>query len=154
MELAVVTALAVLGLLTVLVALRDDAVVAPSVPGRPDWDPLPTPSDLVRTDFGLRMPGYDPVRVEVAFDALADAYADLLAEADAATIARARRRAEDRLARERGLAAADAPTPEGTSAGDPPLGALTGPGDVPADSTAEELRAEAALDALRRDDRP
>lgn len=96
MIVAVLAALA--GLATVLVALyRDDAVVAPPAPAAPEWDPLPAPADLGRVDFPLSVPGYEPATVDVAFESLARAYADLLAEAPPAVRARAHRRASLRL---------------------------------------------------------
>jgi hypothetical protein len=119
MPLLVAAALALVGLAVVAVALwRDDDVDAPG-PGAPDWDPLPLPGDLARIDFGLRVPGYDPATVDVTFDALVAAYADLLAEADPATRDRARRRVEQRLARAvapDGASGGPAPTSTGSSA--------------------------------------
>jgi hypothetical protein len=171
MELVVPAVLAALGYLAVVAALlRDSAVPAP-VPPQPDWDPLPTPADLARTDFGLRVPGYDPVTVDTAFETLAQAYADLLVEADPAAVARARRRAEERLAegadhtqdrrarpssvRPRDgvggwrAAAPDPAEPAGPAdTADPPAGALGSP--AAPDGAADALRAEAALDALRQ----
>ena len=147
-------ALAILGLVVVLVALqRDDAVDLPA-PRAPDWGPLPSRSDLARTDFPLRVPGYDPASVDLALEALADAYGDLLAEADPATIERARRRAEarlglDRQAEDDGLDTVLEPVrSDGGEQADAVLPAAT-----EAELNRDALRTEVALDTLRRSTR-
>jgi hypothetical protein len=156
MEIIVVAVIAVAGLLVVLLALQRDAEIDLPAPQAPDWGPLPTRSDLAHTEFPLRVPGYDPASVDLAFDALADSYADLLAEADRATIARARRRAELRLGRDdddRRAAPADG---LGTAleaadpSSEPAAAAGLGP-PTAAELTRDALRTEVALDALRRD---
>jgi hypothetical protein len=123
------------GLVTVLVALQLDRPLDPE-PIQPDWDVLPDPSDLARVSFPVSVSGYDPATVEVTFEALAAAYADLLAVADARTIERARRRAALRL----GVAPEDAVSAMGSIPELKPPYRISG--------TAEELRAAAALAAL------
>jgi hypothetical protein len=83
----------VLGLAAVLIAYYRDPPIAEQRVVQPDWDLLPDPSDLARTDFPLAIPGYEAASVEIHFDTLSRAYADLLASATPDVIARARHRA-------------------------------------------------------------
>lgn len=94
----------VLGLAVVLYALYQDEPLVPAGPAAPEWDPLPTPSDVVRSEFRLAYPGYDPASVETHLDVLRRAYADLYAVAPQEVLERARRRAELRTGAERGRA--------------------------------------------------
>jgi hypothetical protein len=156
--------IAVAGLVVVLLALRGDTELKAPAPSDPEWDILPTRSDLARTSWPLRLAGYDPAAVERSFERLADTYADLLREADPAAIARARRRSAERL----GVEDPEAPVPAGSDlAGSVPTGsdpagsdlagsvpaspALALPDDAPRpDATVEALRTAAALDVLGR----
>jgi hypothetical protein len=144
----------VLGLLTVVVALHAQREPLPEPgPAPPDWDGVPTPSDLARVTFPLRVPGYDPATVDATFHQLAQAYGDLLAESDPATVARARRRTLRRMGVE-----ADTAGAAGTEGGDPGRGERAGPpgeaASVPAgDSDQAALRAAAALGAIHSDPR-
>lgn len=95
MLVAAVTSL--LGLAVVLVAVYREAPLPPSPGGRPDWALLPTPSDIARTDFLVRLRGYDPVAVDAHLHAAAQAYADLLAVAPPEVVTRARQRSATRL---------------------------------------------------------
>jgi hypothetical protein len=157
----------VLGLLTVVLALlgQRDPLDAPG-PVPPDWDIVPTPSDLARVTYPLRVPGYDPATVDATFDLLAQAYTDLVAVADAATLRRARRRTALRLGLDPVSAAPWAtsaisamPTPAGDPAGgvvtgaggaDGAGGALVGAGGTATRSDADEaaLRVVVALSAI------
>lgn len=135
---------AVLGLATVLVALyRDSTVLSAAQVPRPDWDPLPSLTDIVRTEYPLAVPGYEPAVVDTAIDTLAHAYADLLAEAPPEVRLRAHRRAAVRLGVDpgalpphlgSGLPAESTAQLEAAAAGDP----------------LEPLRAAAALATLDR----
>jgi hypothetical protein len=146
--------IAVAGLVVVLLALRGDTELKAPAPSDPEWDILPTRSDLARTSWPLRLAGYDPAAVERSFERLADTYADLLREADPAAIARARRRSAERL----GVEDPGAPVPAGSDlagsdlAGSVPASpALALPDDAPRpDATVEALRTAAALDVLGR----
>lgn len=150
MELLVVGVLTLAGLVVVLLALRSDTLVDPPAPRAPDWSPLPSPAEITQVDFPLRVPGYDPASVDVALATLAEAYADLLAEADAETVQRARRRAAQRLgvAEERsdGLDTVLEPTAaEALDEADAFLPAAT-----PEERNLDALRTEVVLDLLRR----
>lgn len=136
----VAIAASVVGLLVVLVAYYRDEPLEQRRLHHPQWDLLPDPADLARTEFPLAFPGYDPATVEVHFDTLARAYADLLAVAPPEVVARARRRAAVR----EGLDPAD---PRGHARDDlsppvPEAAAVATPAEAP---DAEALRAEAAL---------
>lgn len=124
-----------LGLATVLFAVYRDEPLAPPVPAAPEWDVLPTPSDVGHGRFPLKFPGYDPTTVEVHLDALRRAYADLYAEAGPETLERARERAALRAGLE----------PEA------PVRTVTvndEPWEVPADGEGDALRLEAALSSV------
>lgn len=111
----VAIAAGVIGLIVVLVAFYRDAPVAEQRPVAPDWDLLPDPGEVARTEFPLAFPGYDPATVEFHFDLLTRAYSDLLASATPEVIARARHRAAVR----RGIelpSQADDPLPTATAA--------------------------------------
>src|SRR5688500_2596780 len=140
MPLAIAASL--IGLVVVLVAFYRDAPVEERGVQQPEWDLLPDPAEVARVEFPLAVPGYEPAAVELHFDLLTRAYADLLAAATPEVIARARHRAAVR----RGI---DPDTLPVTPAVEPP----------PADDTAlapltpeaedvEALRAEAALSDL------
>jgi DivIVA domain-containing protein len=142
MTLAVLAA--VVGLVTVLVALYRDRTVLDEAPALVlDWDPLPSTTDIARTEFPLAVPGYEPAAVDVAMDTLAHAYADLLAEAPPDVRARAYRRAAVRLGED--------PTalPAHLGAGLPP-GDVASPVLEQVDDPLEALRAAAALASLDR----
>jgi hypothetical protein len=154
----------VLGLLTVVVALHAQQEPLPEPgPAPPDWDGVPTPSDLARVSFPLRVPGYDPATVDATFHQLAQAYGDLLAESDPATVARARRRSLRRMGLDpdtggsEGAAstAVSAPTEAHPTAAAATEGEVTAPGEprsTPAgESDQAALRAAAALDAIHPD---
>lgn len=120
---------------------------------------LPTPADVARAEFPLAVPGYDPAAVEVRLDAIARAWADLLAVTPPEVLERARQRIALRV---RGPAAAD-------EAVAPPAG-LEGParrplydreeddrgpraGEVAGEAEARDaLRADAALASLPGND--
>lgn len=129
---------AVLGLIVVLVAYYRDAPVEERRLHPPDWDVLPDPSDVARTEFPLAFPGYDPATVEFHFDLLTRAYADLLAAATPDVVARARRSAALRLGLTDVPAAPSRPAPVHTG-----HSTLVAFDPEPTDSAA--LRAEAAL---------
>ena len=95
MPVAIVASL--LGLVAVLVAYYRDPPLAERTVAPPDWDVLPSPGDLARVEFPVAVPGYDPATVELHFELLTRAYADLLAVAPPEVIARARHRAAVRL---------------------------------------------------------
>lgn len=142
MTLAVLAA--VVGLVTVLVALyRDRSVVPDAPPLVLDWDPLPSVADVHRLELPLAVPGYEPAAVDTAVDTLARAYADLLAEAPPDVRARAYRRAAVRL----GVEATDLPAHLGTGL-PAPDGDAASAGDV--EDPLEPLRAAAALATLDR----
>ena len=135
-----------LGLIVSLVAFYRDTPVKNQAVRQPEWDLLPDPSDVARTEFPLAFPGYEPATVEFHFDLLTRAYADLLASATPEVIARARHRAAVR----RGI---ELPTDGWSEAAGPPptpppprpsqrstLAPLSAEG-----ADAEALRAEAAL---------
>ncbi|MDP8969828.1 MAG: DivIVA domain-containing protein [Actinomycetota bacterium] len=131
-----------IGLVVVLVTLHRDEPLEVPGPQEPDWDLLPTPSDVARVEFPLSFPGYDPATVEVYLDTLARAYGDLMAVAPPEVVARARRRAALRRGAGEGLlddvgAAADRTVDEGSPA------SVASPAD-----DAEALRLEAALERL------
>jgi hypothetical protein len=93
-------AMCALGLAAVLFALyRDEPLPAPRS-ALPDWDPLPTPSEVSHGEFPLVFLGYDPASVEVRFDLLRRAYDDLYAAASRDVLHRARRRAYLRAGRD------------------------------------------------------
>lgn len=100
------------GLAAVLVAVYADSTLAPPGPQVPDWDALPTPADVSRSEFPLAFPGYDPASVEVHLDLLRRAYADLYAVAPAEVRERARQRAAYRV----GDVAPEAGPPPGSPA--------------------------------------
>lgn len=138
----------VLGLIAVLVAYYRDAPGKEQGVVAPAWDLLPDPSDVARTEFPMAVPGYEPATVEMHFDLLTRAYADLLASAPPEVIARARHRAAVR----QGIEPPE--EPQETRAAPAPA-AVAAPPLPPRRSTlaplssegadAEALRAEAAL---------
>lgn len=145
----VAIAATIAGLIVVLIAYYRDAPVEASTLRQPDWDLLPDPSDVARTEFPLAIPGYEPATVEFHFDMLTRAYADLLASATPEVIARARHRASVRRGIE--LPASDDPAPvraEARSAqpAHAPRSTLAPLSSEGAD--AEALRAEAAMAEL------
>ena len=77
------------GLVVVLVALDQDEPLPTPGPARPAFTTLPSPGDIVRTDFPLAWPGYDPATVDVHLEALAKAWAELLAAAPPEVVERA-----------------------------------------------------------------
>ena len=85
-----------LGLAVVLVALYaepEPGRAKGAEPSRGVADgALPAPLDFVRPDLRLRPLGYDPVAVEVHFEALRRSYDDLYAAATPQVLARAARR--------------------------------------------------------------
>ena len=145
----VAIAATIAGLIVVLVAYYRDAPVEASTLRQPDWDLLPDPSDVARTEFPLAIPGYEPATVEFHFDILTRAYADLLASATPEVIARARHRAAVRRGIE--LPATDDPAPDRAEArsarpAHAPRSTLAPLSSEGAD--AEALRAEAAMAEL------
>ncbi len=86
-------AICALGLAAVLIALYRDEPLPVTKPALPEWDLLPTPSEVARGEFGLAFPGYDPASVEIHFDLLRRAYDDLYAAATPEVLERAQRRA-------------------------------------------------------------
>jgi DivIVA domain-containing protein len=110
------------GLAAVLFAVYADSTLAPPGPHMPDWDALPTPADVSRSEFPLAFPGYDPASVEVHLDLLRRAYADLYAVAPAEVRERARQRAAYRV----GEVAPEAVAPAGASAGEEAEAEVTG----------------------------
>ncbi len=139
-----------LGLVVALVAYYRDAPVEQRGAQVPDWGLLPDPADVLRTEFPLAFPGYDPATVEFSFEALTRAYADLLAVAPPEVVERARARAALRTGADvppdaAGTAAAARATP-------PPPTRVASVAPVQRSSLApapaadeEALRAEAAL---------
>jgi DivIVA domain-containing protein len=79
------------GLVVVLVALARDK--PPAVPSRvrPALLAMPTPADVARADFPLAWPGYDPAAVDMHLEAVAKAWAELLAAAPPEVVDRAER---------------------------------------------------------------
>jgi hypothetical protein len=145
MPVAIVASL--LGLAAVLIAYYRDAPIAQRSLRAPEWDLLPDPAEVARVEFPVAVPGYDPASVELHFDLLTRAYADLLAAATPEVISRARHR----VAVRRGL--------------DPDVSPPTAPAVIrpvtetalmpmePESANAEALRAEAALAELAARDR-
>lgn len=134
----VAIAASLVGLVVVLFAYYRDPPLRPRRIQDPDWDVLPTSTDLAQIEFPIAFPGYDPATVEFHFDLLARAYADLLSAATPDVLARARQRAALRQGIEAGPTQApvpDIPTPDETS-----LTPLVREGP-----DREALRAEAAL---------
>lgn len=147
---AVAVAAGVLGLIVVLIAYYRDAPLEEQRVRHPEWDLLPDPSDVARTEFPLAFPGYEPATVEFHFDLLTRAYADLLASATPDVIARARHRAAVRHGVELPSApAAGDPAPSAPSASRKASAAPAQPSTLgpltAAGADAEALRAEAAL---------
>lgn len=134
MVVAVVASLA--ALVIVLVAYARDEPLDPAPPG-PRWGPLPSPSDVAQVELPLALPGYEPAAVEATLSALGDAYADLLAVADARTLERARHRAALRLGVATEVATEGPAVPTGT--------AEAGTGAPGERDELEALRTEAAL---------
>lgn len=131
------------GLVIVLVALaRDEPLAAPGPPA-PAFDALPTPADVVRARFPLAWPGYDPAAVEVHLDAVARAWADLLAVAPPEVVERARQLTllRQQIGVERMLAAYEHATTRST-----PSSTLAGSNP---DADQEALRTEAALELIQ-----
>lgn len=133
----------VVGLAAVLVAFYRDPPVEEHRVRDPDWDLLPDPGDVARTEFPMAMPGYEPATVELHFDMLTRAYADLLACATPEVLARARHRAAVR----RGIEPPGDGDPRGTPGRAAPRRA---PRSTPASPSAQgedddALAAEAAL---------
>lgn len=135
MAVAIVASL--LGLLAVLLAYYRDPPLAQRGIRTPDWDVLPDPAEVARLEFPIAIPGYDPATVELHFDLLNRAYADLLAAAPPEIIARARHRAAVR----RGIDPDAIPV---RSPARPPSDTALTP-IVAEHADAEALRAEAAL---------
>jgi hypothetical protein len=134
--------LCLLGLALVLVAVyRDEAMDAPG-PALPEWEPVPSPSEVGRSDFPLAFPGYDPASVEVHLDLLRRAYTDLYEVTTPELRERARQRALLRSGRD--------PGPPGTRlpAEDDPGEDDQWDGVVPEDA----LRVEAALASVEPGD--
>jgi DivIVA domain-containing protein len=151
--------LSLLGLGAVIVALLQDPPLPPSGPSPPDWDPLPAPADISRARFPQAMAGYDPATVDVTLDAVAAAYADLLAVAPPEVVARARARAErrtgrpstsallpDEVAAERAARAAARSAAQRRRRA--PRGATSVAAAPDAPTDAEALRVEAALGSI------
>lgn len=142
----------VVGLIVALVAFYRDAPIEERRLHAPDWDLLPDPAEVARTEFPLAFPGYEPATVEYHFDLLTRAYADLLAVAPPDVIARARHRAALRAGVDM-PAEAPAVPPLAAQPGPPGRGGGSGkpsPGAAPPDvDDAEALRAEAALADLQ-----
>lgn len=135
---AVAIAVSVLGLLVVLVVFYRDTALDERAPAEPDWELLPTPSEITRVEFPLAFPGYDPATVELHLDRLARAYGDLLAVAPADVVARARQRAAVRAG---GESRAEDGHAVGADSALAPLTPLPRPDE-------EALRTEAALAGL------
>ena len=134
----------VLGLVAALIAFYRDAPIEEHRAVEPDWDLLPDPSDVARTEFPMAIPGYEAATVELHFDLLTRAYADLLASATPDVIARARHRAAVRRGIEPPDDDAVAPSPASTPvAPRPARSTLASPQGSGGDE--EALAAEAAL---------
>jgi DivIVA domain-containing protein len=93
----VAAVVALIGLAVVCWALYAEQPLAPPGPSAPEWAGVPTPADIVRADFPMAFPGYDPASVETHLDAVARAYGDLVAVAPSEVLERARRRTLVRL---------------------------------------------------------
>lgn len=132
------------GLLAVLVAFYRDAEVEEPGVRHPQWDLLPDPSDVARTEFPLAFPGYEPATVEFHFDLLTRAYADLLAEAGPDAIARARHRAALRRGVDLPVDARGGARPRSAPPTPAPRRSVLAPRSAEG-ADAEALRAEAAL---------
>jgi hypothetical protein len=135
MALVIAAVLAVGCAVVTLVAYYTDPPIDPQRTVPPRWDVLPDPADVARAQFPLAMPGYHPATVEMHYEAVGRAYADLLAAAPPEAIAAARQRAALRMGVD-----LDA---EGR-----PAVVVAAPAAVPLaqePSDAQALRAEAAL---------
>ena len=148
MPVAIIASL--LGLVVVLIAYYRDTPLEERRLQAPDWELLPDPAEVARTEFPLAFPGYDPATVEFHFDLLTRAYADLLAVATPDVLSKARHRAAMR----RGVDVPNTPTPDRQDA---PAAApasrdrahqRSSLAPVAPDSDLDALRAEAALAEL------
>lgn len=99
---AVVAVLAVVA--SIVLMFRDPALPRRRISG-PDWL-IPEPRDLREPRFGFRWHGYDPAEVDVLLSATAVAWEEVLRGADPSALARA----EDEVARRRGLQGASGPS--------------------------------------------
>ena len=97
MPLVIAAVLAVVSAVVILIAYYTDDPLIPRRAELPPWDVLPDPADVARVEFPLWTPGYDPATVEMHYELLGRAYADLLAAAPPEAIAQARQRAALRL---------------------------------------------------------
>ncbi|MGH8906350.1 MAG: hypothetical protein ACRD0K_07515 [Egibacteraceae bacterium] len=128
---AVVFIVCLVGLGVVLIALRRDEPLRAPAPPAPQADTVPAPVDIVRADFRMSWPGYEPAAVQAHLEAVARAWAGMLAVPG-----------QDR--------ASPRPAP-------PPLAPLPPPLPLPRstlegtdpDAAAEALRTHAALELLR-----
>lgn len=134
---------AVVGLAAVLVAFYRDPPVEERRAHEPEWGLLPEPGDVARTEFPMAVPGYDPATVELHFDMLTRAYADLLASATPEVIARARHRAAVRRGIEPPVDGEKVRRPQSPRPARPPRSTLASPSGQRRDD--EALAAEAAL---------
>jgi hypothetical protein len=145
---AVVCIACLIGLWVVLVALAGDEPVqarAPQAPAPPVSQPDTVPIDIVRTDFALSWPGYEPAAVQAHLRAVARAWADLLAAVP-----------PDVAQQVRGLAPYNGDGTVQPSGGPvlaplppPPLAPSTLAGTDP-DADVEALRTHAALERILR----
>lgn len=133
----VAIAMGVLGLLVVVVAYYRDEPIERRRDVRPEWPLLPAPSDIVRTEFPLSFPGYDPATVEYHLEMLSRSYSDLMAAATPEVLTRARHRAALRRGIEHDETTVPYLAPPVEEQRDPPSAASSG--------DHEALRAEAAL---------
>lgn len=138
----VAVAASLVGLLTVLLTLyREESDLPAPAPAAPEWDLLPTPSDINRVAFPMSFPGYQAVAVDATLDNLAAAYGDLLAVVTPEQLVRARGAAARRL----GRVEEAGPQPRGTWRESERVSALT---TDPPSGTDEALRLEATLAAV------
>lgn len=138
MIVAILTSL--VGLAIVLVAYYADEPIADRGVIRPSWGVQPDPGEVARTVFPLAYPGYDPATVEVHFDALNRAYADLFETASPEVRSRARQRAALR----HGVDVDDVPSHRAAQTG-PASPSTRAPAPNRGAADEEALRAEAAL---------
>lgn len=146
MPVAIIASL--VGLVVVLIAYYRDTPLEERRLQAPNWELLPDPAEVARTEFPLAFPGYDPATVEFHFDLLTRAYADLLAVATPDVLSKARHRAALR----RGIDVPDSEPLQAPSAA-PGARPASSPNRTPvtpvvAETDLDALRAEAALAEL------
>ena len=136
------------GLIVVLIAYYRDTPLEERRLQAPDWDLLPDPAEVARTEFPLAFPGYDPATVEFHFDLLTRAYADVLAVATPEVLSKARHRAAVRRGIDMPTPPSDPPAAAGAARRPAPVSNRSSITPLAPDTDADALRAEAALAEL------